>query len=311
MSANKTERQLNLLFLLLNTSQPLEREDIRRRIPGYSGKSNEAFERMFERDKEDLRDLDIPIETISVDVFHEDLQGYIIRKDKWLMSKISLTGPERAILNLAASAWQEAQISSSLELAVTQFSSRIEIEPNFKFENSKQSSAIATVLEAKSKNRCIQFAYLSANSNMQENRLVAPWRIFLSNGHGYLIGFDQQKGKQRTFKLSRIVGNLEITNEEILEMQPADLNVSQIIESWRFQDEVSTRVVLEIKPGSAGNLRVQASEIQLGKNFDKVVIETENVSALARDIAGNCSVVKVIEPLSVRDQVTQILEQAR
>jgi predicted DNA-binding transcriptional regulator YafY len=68
---------------------------------------------MFERDKDDLRDLNIPIETVTIDTFHEDLQGYVIRKDTWLMPKIVLTATERSLLNLAAAAWQEAQLAFS------------------------------------------------------------------------------------------------------------------------------------------------------------------------------------------------------
>jgi proteasome accessory factor B len=310
MSSAKTERQLNLLFLLLNTAQPIEREEIRRRISGYFGKTNEAFERMFERDKDDLRDLNIPIETVTIDTFHEDLQGYVIRKDTWLMPKIVLTATERSLLNLAAAAWQEAQLAGAMNQAVSQLAAKEQITSSFQLDVATQSSAIATILEAKSKNKCIEFTYSSANSNTQESRLVAPWRIFLSSGNSYLIGFDQQKGEQRTFKLARIVGTIKITDEEILEAAPADLSSSEIVANWQGSDENITHVKLDVIPSKAGSLRLQAAQIQIGTDFDRLIIETQNLQLLAKDVARNCSDVKIVEPILLREMVDQIVEQA-
>ena len=79
MARARTERMLNLLFVLLNSSVPLTREQIRERVPGYNG-SDEAVERMFESDKASLRDLAIPVETKPVDLFHDDVVGYRINR---------------------------------------------------------------------------------------------------------------------------------------------------------------------------------------------------------------------------------------
>ena len=100
MARARTERMLNLLFVLLNSKTPLTREQIRERVPGY-GDSNEAFERMFERDKAALRDLAIPVETKPVDLFHDDVLGYRIDRSSWLMPEISLTIEERTYLSSA------------------------------------------------------------------------------------------------------------------------------------------------------------------------------------------------------------------
>ena len=179
MSDQKIERQLNLLFVLLNTKNPIEREEIRKRVPGYFGKSNEAFERMFERDKENLRVLGIPIEAVSIDTFHEDNIGYLIREANWLLPDINLTAAERTLLNLAACAWAHSalnasEIVSALDTAVKRLSTRREIEQKIEFSISAQAQHIEKVIREKSTNKCVEFTYFSVNSRTQETRLVAP-----------------------------------------------------------------------------------------------------------------------------------------
>ena len=62
MSQRKTERLLSLVVCLLSTRRYLTAAQIREAVPGYPD-SFEAFKRMFERDKEELRELGIPLET--------------------------------------------------------------------------------------------------------------------------------------------------------------------------------------------------------------------------------------------------------
>ena len=60
----KTERLLNLVIALLSTRMPLSKARIRAAVPQYHGTaSDEAFDRMFERDKDELRELGIPLVT--------------------------------------------------------------------------------------------------------------------------------------------------------------------------------------------------------------------------------------------------------
>ena len=63
MSRRKTERLLSLVICLLATRRPLTAEQIRQAVPGYDRGGDEAFKRMFERDKDELRDLGMPLET--------------------------------------------------------------------------------------------------------------------------------------------------------------------------------------------------------------------------------------------------------
>ncbi len=68
MTTSKAERLMNLTIMLLETSRPLTAREIRETIPGYGQESFDAFKRMFERDKEALREVGLPVE-VSTDVW--------------------------------------------------------------------------------------------------------------------------------------------------------------------------------------------------------------------------------------------------
>lgn len=307
MSNSKTERQLNLLFLLLNTAQPIEREAIRARIPGYFNKTNEAFERMFERDKEDLRDLEIPIETVQIDTFHEDLQGYLIRKEKWQMPAQIFSDKDRVLLNIALSAWQDSQFYSAIDEAVNRVGAITDLPIEKHFQINKQSSALAMILEAKSSGKCVEFTYLSFKSEEEKFRLVAPWRVFLSSGNSYLVGFDQNIGELRTFKIARMTSAVRISDENVLENAPSGFSAANAISQWQNNLAQPIKVQLEVLPGFAGELRLLANDIHLGKDFDTLVLMSNDLRELGKSIARNCAGVRVIEPAQLTELVNEFL----
>src|ERR671916_3228940 len=100
----RIERLVNLIAALLETLRPLTAEDIRHQVAGYGGTSLEAFRRSFERDKETLRDMGVPLEIVPTDAFSEQADGYIIPKDKYYLPELDLEPEELAALKLAADA---------------------------------------------------------------------------------------------------------------------------------------------------------------------------------------------------------------
>lgn len=303
MSLAATERQLNLLFVLLNTTRPIEREEIRRRVPGYEGKSNEAFERQFERDKEALRQLNIPVENKYLDVLHEDASGYLINKENWLLPDIKLTTSERALLSLAASAWADVQIGDAVSAVSRQFSADTDSESRLTVDLNTRSAQIVTFLSAKSVGKCVTFLYLSSQASEPELRNVAPWRILLRRGAGYLIGFDHDRGEQRIFKLERIVDQVKISEESILEHAPADLDVNQILDKWDDFEERLPKATIEVHIGKGGSLRNLASSIDFGESSDVLTFTQVAKEKLITEIARNCDQVRIVEPVSLVEAV--------
>jgi len=307
MARARTERMLNLLFVLLNSRTPLTREQIRERVPGY-GDSNEAFERMFERDKAALRDLAIPVETKPVDMFHDDVLGYRIDRSDWLMPEISITAEERTYLALAASAWQNAQLSTAARQAVSSVDAREQgAEISVPVSLAKGRRHITEILAAIANGKTVVFDYVGLNQSEVVKRTIDPWRALLHSGHWYLIGFDQDKGEVRTFRTDRIVGDLVETKHDILESMPKDFGLSAITDTWEHSDKEATIATVLVRPGRAASLRVLATTCDIGDEWDELTIPYHHESQLIGLIASSCDVTRVKSPQSLQDSVTRIV----
>lgn len=307
MSRARTERMLNLLFVLLNSSTPLTREQIRERVPGY-GESNEAFERMFERDKSALRDLAIPVETKPVDLFHDDVLGYRINRFDWLMPEIALTIEERAYLSLAASAWQSAQLSSAAKQAVSSVSAREQSsEVAVPVSLAKGRRHIAEILAAISHGKTVTFDYVGLNQSEVIRRTIDPWRALLHSGHWYLVGFDQEKGEVRTFRTDRVVGDLVETKNDVLEPMPVDFDLSTITANWESSDKEATIATVLVRPGRGASLRVIATACEIGEEWDELTIPYHHESQILGLIASSCDVTKVKSPQTLNDSVSRVV----
>ena len=88
MSRRKTERLLSLVVCLLSSQRYLTATQIRAAVPGYP-ESFDAFKRMFERDKEDLRELGIPLDMGTNGPFDEEV-GYRITRQAYVLPEIRL-----------------------------------------------------------------------------------------------------------------------------------------------------------------------------------------------------------------------------
>jgi proteasome accessory factor B len=307
MSKARTERMLNLLFVLLNSNIPLTREQIRDRVPGYVG-TNEAVERMFERDKAALRELAIPVETKPVDLFHDDVLGYRIDRSNWLMPEILLTAEERTYLSLAASAWQTAQLSAAAQQAVSSVDAR-ELDNSLSIPVSlaKGRRHISEILSAIANGKTVTFDYVGLNQTDVSRRTIDPWRALLHSGHWYLVGFDQEKGEVRTFRTDRIVGDLTETKHAILEPMPADFDLSAITSSWESSDNEATLAVVLVRPGRAASLRVLAESCEVGEEWEELRIPYHHESQLVGLIASSCDVARVKSPESLHKSVSRVI----
>jgi proteasome accessory factor B len=307
MARARTERMLNLLFVLLNSTTPLTREQIRERVPGY-GDSNDAFERMFERDKAALRDLAIPVETKPVDLFHDDVLGYRIDRSDWLMPEISLTVEERTYLSLAASAWQSAQLSTAAKQAVSSVDAREHSSDlSVPVSLAKGRRHISEILAAISNGKTVTFDYVGLNQSEVVRRSIDPWRALLHSGHWYLIGFDQEKGEVRTFRTDRIVGDVVETKNDVLEPMPKNFDLSSVTANWESSDNEAIIATVLVKPGRAASLRVLATTCVVGDEWDELTIPYHHESQLVGLIASACDVTRVKSPKSLHDSVTRIV----
>jgi predicted DNA-binding transcriptional regulator YafY len=214
---SRTERLLNLVIALLSTRTPLSRAVIQASVAGYdTDASVAAFERMFERDKDELRSMGIPITTVT-DV-HGEVQGYVIDAEEYALAGVEFTADEIAVLNLAAQVWDDAVLESAAVTAVRKLESAVEdsaapIPQTFGVLTAKD-AALLPLLRAVREHRVVRFAYLKPGDDHVSQRSVEPWALRSLDGHWYLSGRDVDRNEQRVFRVSRIEGTVQVTAQE-------------------------------------------------------------------------------------------------
>ena len=201
--SRKNERLVNLTIALLATKRYLTKNEIFRNIEGYEG-SAEAKERMFERDKDDLRKLGIQIEVGGLDPLFDDEAGYRIRPESYALSLRDLTPTQVTLLSLAAQAWQDAAFTDLSQQALRKLTS-IGLDTD-----SSQLPVMAPKLVGADENlrgaldaltslTTIEFDYLNIQGVAQKRQLQV-YGVQARKSHWYLIGLDTEKNAIRNFR---------------------------------------------------------------------------------------------------------------
>lgn len=202
----KLDRLLNLTAALLETRVPLTAEDLRERVPGYGDVSDAAFRRTFERDKDDLRELGVPVETVMVEHVDPPRSGYTIRRDDYELDDPRLEPDELAALHLAATTVQleglgEGAADEALrKLGGLPAAGSGASEPPEAVGAVPAPAALADLFSAVIERREVSFEYGGTT------RRVQPHRLQFERGHWYLSGQDVDREGVRSFRLDRFSG---------------------------------------------------------------------------------------------------------
>ena len=191
------ERLLNLVGLLLETRQPLTFEDIRETLEPYGQENVDTAKRMFERDKDLLRDYGVPLELVDVDAWGSE-QGYLIPKDKYYLPEIAFTAEEMGALLVAAQSGGE---NSAAEAAVRKLVygadggalAGLSGGPLASGSDAR-SALILAVADAVDGNRRVRFGYRTSHGQASE-REVDAFAMVYRGGHWYLVGHDTRPGR--------------------------------------------------------------------------------------------------------------------
>src|SRR3954470_1268327 len=235
MSARRTERLLNLVICLLHTRAFLSAERIRELVPGYDDTpSEEAFKRAFERDKEDLRDLGIPLETGS-DGIWEDEPGYRTARRDYARPDVRLEPDEAVAVGLAARMWSSASMGAAatralrkLEAAGVELSALPEgLEPRVEAGG----AAFPLLAEAVHDGRVVAFDYRTGGAGEPGRRTVEPWGVVWWHGRGSLVGHDRDRGGTRVFRMSRIIGAVKTSGPAGAVRRPDEVDLTVLVAS--------------------------------------------------------------------------------
>jgi proteasome accessory factor B len=209
MAPRKTERQLNLVICLLAARRFLTRETIRASVEGYQGLSDAAFQRMFERDKDDLRELGIPIETGSNDVLFDDEPGYRILPGDFELPPVEFDHEEQVVLGIAAHVFDGAALAPQATAALGKLrAAGVELGSSDLVQarlGGDDDETFGIVWQALIDRRRIRFDYRET----AQTRRVEPWGVLARRGVWYVYGQDLGREAPRMFRLSRVVGTIE------------------------------------------------------------------------------------------------------
>jgi len=236
VSSRRTERLLNLVICLLHTRSYLTAERIRALVPGYDdAPTDEAFKRAFERDKEDLRDLGIPLETGTNSAF-DDEPGYRIARRDYALPDITLEPDEAAAVGLAARMWSSAALGAAATRALRKLEAAgVEVAPlpdGLQPRLDPSGGAFPALAEAVHDGRVATFDYRTSGTPEPASRTVEPWGLVWWHGRWYLVGHDRDRDGTRVFRLSRIVGEPAAVGAAGAVTRPAGVDLTAIVASY-------------------------------------------------------------------------------
>lgn len=313
MSAKKTERLLNLVICLLHTRRYLTVQEIREAVPGYEQDSEESFRRMFERDKEELRELGIPLETGSNSAAHDDEPGYRIARRDYELPDIHLDPDEAAALGLAARLWQSAPLARATGIALMKLraagmaapSAPSALEPRVGATEPAFESALRAVQDGCS----VEFDYRAGAGRSTQRRRVEPWGVVSWRGRWYLVGHDSDRGAERVFRLSRIQGTVTAVGEPGSVVRPEGVDL-RATAGRMATDEPRETARVALRHGAGWELRRQATASAADPDragWTVVELGFSDPERLADRVTGLGADAVVLSPPAARDAVVRRL----
>ncbi|MFF1867986.1 WYL domain-containing protein [Streptomyces sp. CB03911] len=280
MAIAKAERLMNLALCLMNTRRPLSKKELRESVEAYreawQNGSEDAFNRMFERDKDDLRELGL---VIDVDENSLDGElGYLARADRNRLPEIALDAEEAAALTLVARVWQQAKMSGAASGALQKLraagvpfaetGTHSALEPRIP----AREAAFEPLLTAARDRRPVTFEYRKAGAAAPEQRAVEPWALECWRGHWYLAGWDRDRQDARVFRLSRITGKVRSRSGAFTGAVPEHVDVRAYVATFAGEGATATATV-RLRRGAGFPLRTKALDTRrVDETWDELEI---------------------------------------
>ena len=310
------ERLFSLVLALLATDAGLTKNEILSTVQGYSQKfshsgDNANLERQFERDKDDIRELGVPLETLDSPGQagnNQNLRYRIPRGAYELPADISFSPEETALLNLAAMVWREGSISEQSRRAIIKLRSLgvstsepvLSYAPRVRVRD----AAFEPLSAALEKRQLVRFAYLKPGEAESTVRTVAPLALVQHQGRWHLYADDG--GTSKTFLLRRIVGQVA-TLPTTFPAPPADTKDRALLELEDVWDRHTA--VVEVEPGTDAATRLRRRRGSSVTESGALELHYSDSNIFADELAGFGPEVLVVSPQPLRDAVRARLER--
>lgn len=319
MTSRKTERILNLTICLLVSGRYLPKSQIREAVEGYHDLSDSAFERTFERDKDELRALGVPIEVGSFDAFFDDEPGYRIKASEFELPPVELDADEAAAVGVAARVWQQASVAESTQSALAKLraagvepdtSQLATLEPSVQAREEAFEPLWTAVLDRVR----VSFTYRGT-----EKRTLEPWGMTASKGRWYVIGYDTDRRATRMFKLTRITDKPRRLSKVGAYQVPDDLDLRALARSLDPREPHRTALVA-VRVGKGPTLRrrsrsaeevdgdgAEATDVPLPAGFEVLRVAYSDRHSLAEEVVRYGADAIVLDPPELRERVLEML----
>ena len=308
------ERQVNLLLALRHTRDGMSATEIISRVGGYDPDGGDRARRMFERDKDVLRSIGVPIVVSTA----AGEPCYRVDEDHYVLEPLHLEAADVAALELAASAWRDGTLPQPARRALTKLLAVApartgdEVVPELSIDLAGQ-DVPAVLLAAVEERRLVAFDYLSARTGTVRHRIVEPHRLRLSEGAWYLDGRDTRvpppppgtasDDGRRVFRLARVRG-------EVSPVGPP----GAFTPAPQPDAATGATAVLALAPGRAHALRRRGHQPRTSRRgpegWDVVAVGYEDLMVMAGSLAALADAVIVLEPKSLREAVLDHLRGA-
>ena len=319
------ERVFSLVLALVSSPQGLTKSDLLSSVYGYAqryraGEADAKIERQFERDKEQVRRLGIPIETLDspLEPGNNRLTRYRISKERLqLPHDVRFTSDELAVLRLASLAWSDGSLGAESRWATMKLASlgagldvrHLGIAPRLGIPE----PAAPALQLAIDEGRAVRFDYQLPDRDEPLERRVAPLRLHRAEGRWHLISHDLDRDDSRVFLLSRISSEVRVLPERFddalrLTVDDALEGLLALRQQQRVTVAVSRGSVAEARLESRGDTAEQGADAEgdLLREFG-----TLDLHALADELAGYGDEVEVRQPERLREAVVDRLRLVR
>ncbi len=312
---------MNLVIALLSTRGYITAEKIRSTVAGYSDTaSDEAFSRMFERDKNELRDLGIPLETGKVSSF-DPVEGYRINREAYALPAVELTPDEAAAVAVATQLWESPELITATQGALLKLrAAGVDVDPDAPVAIASPAGPaglrgsediLGPLLAAIDSGQVVQFPHRPSRTELYSTRTVEPWGVVTERGRWYLVGHDRDRGATRVFRLSRIGEEVTPIGPAGAVTRPEGVDLRIIVAEAVGEAPSGVQAQVWLADGRATALRRAGTSLgprQLaGRDGEVLELDVGSTDRLARDIAGYGADAVVLEPSSLREEVLRRL----
>jgi proteasome accessory factor B len=303
MSSQKTERLINLTLALLATKRYLTKSEIFKNVTGYSG-SAETMERMFERDKDELRSMGIEIDVKGLDPLFEDDQGYLIRSETFQLKGNEFAKDELFYLTMAANLWQSTALGSDSKAALLKIQSlsgpiESDVINTPEIRDNENSLMITTALDAIENSKVLTFQYNGSG------RVVEPLGMYTKAGFWYLVAKDEESYK--SFKLLRIEGKLTSSGKQSGFKKPENFDLMQYLGKLNKEELVLAEIL--VRKEQAFALRSKYAVSDFDEEWDLMVVPFNYEPEIIETFLWHGENVIVLKPENLRNSIKDFLNE--